>query len=273
MSKEVTSGIPLLYASSNAACGCVLIFRQDSGALIGVIRSVLSTPNGIATDIAGNLYVTDFTSGPANWVWIFPPGSIFPTGNPLYDDETPVDVTVATDGTVYVSNSGPTASVYVYAKGSRYWERQLMDVSASQGFGIAVDLRGNVYWGFSTRYGYQIDEFVHGTVKPINLGIALGGAPQSLALDNGNDLLVSRYDAQSSNGAVDIYELPNTLIGEIVKQNVIVTGIALNKFQRLWVGETTYNTITQYSYPGGKLIKTIAPQNFSPIGLAVYPKP
>jgi hypothetical protein len=256
-----------------SGCGCVEVFRQDTGALIGLIRSALSNPTGIATDTAGNLYVADnLPGGPPFRIWIFPPGSIFPTNYPLYDDENPWNVAVASDGTVYVSNSGPVPSVYVYPPGSQIWTRQLLDVNASSGRGLAVDRRGNVYWGISTVSGYQIDKFARGSNKPINLGITLTQAPQFLALDQTNDdLLVS----QPFKGAVDIYELPRTLIGELTLTTYFPAGVTLNKYQKLWVGENYYSSglIEQYTYPGLKLVKSIAPPNVNPTGLAVYPRP
>jgi DNA-binding beta-propeller fold protein YncE len=268
LSKDATSGAPLVYASSFPACGgCVLVFRQDTGALVGVLVGPLGVPRGIATDRVGNLYVTNSNLNGFQ-VWIFPPGSTFPTSNPLYDPDDPVDVVVAADGTVYVSNSGPTAGIMVYKNGSNVPTSELFDVNAVTGYGIALDKLGNLYWGISTRTGDQIDRFAHGSGKPINTGIPLSDVPQSIAFDRQNDLVVSQPNVP----AINIYELPNTLSGQF-GQIGLPLGIAFNRFHSIFVAEGHGDSIEQFSYPGGTLIKKIQPPNFNPIGVAVYPKP
>lgn len=266
MSKDLP-GVALLYASSGRSCaGCVLIFRQDNGALVGVLAGPLSEPKGMAFDNAGKLFVTDTPSGNPV-IFIYPPGAINPS-NSLYDPERPVDVAVDDNETVYVSNGGPTASVTVYPNATHFPTSMLLDVNAAQGFGIAVDEHGNVYWGISTKSGFQIDEFYHGAGRAINTGIAPSDVPASLAFDIGNDLVVSQPNVP----AVNIYELPHTLSQQIGKTGKPF-GIALNRYQRLFVGDQSANQVEEYSYPGGQLVKTFAPPNFSPVGVAVFPTP
>ena len=190
---------------------------------------------------------------------------LFPTKD-LTDLEIPAEVVVAGDGTVYVSNFAPTASVFVYANGSTVWTSELLDVNAANGFGVALDARGNVYWGISTASGFQIDKFVHGTTKPINAGIALTGEPWSIAFDKMNRLVVSVPSG------INIYELPNTLVRHIDLPFSPI-GFAFNRFKSIFVADQAANTIDQYVYATGTLKKTIAPPNFNPRGIAVFPKP
>ncbi|HEY5095291.1 MAG TPA: hypothetical protein VII69_09270 [Candidatus Eremiobacteraceae bacterium] len=268
MSKEATSGAKLLYVSSYPACGgCVLIFEQKTGALVGLLSAgPLIKPQGLATDSSGNLYVTN-ENPDQNAVWIYPPGSIFPSNN-LYDPGAPSNVVVGDDGTIYVSNSGPTAAIMVYSNGSTNPTSEMFDVSAAQGYGIAVDKRGNVYWGISTVSGFQIDKFKHGTVLPVNLGIILNDTPQSMAFDSDNRLVVSQPDIPS----INIYKLPNTLVKQLGQTGAPV-GIAFKGPHGLFVADRNTNQIEQYAYPAGNVLQTFAPPNFNPIGVAVYPQP
>ena len=266
LSKDVKPGVALVYASSYPECGgCVLVFRQDNGALVGLLSNGLTIPNGLATDGSGTLYIANNGGNGFYDILEYPQGALQPS-KALDDLESPEAVVVAEDGTVYVSNFGPTASVFVYAEGANSPTSQLFDVNAVIGYGIALDNRGNVYWGFSTPTGYQIDKFVHGKTKPINLGIALTDVPGSIAFDKMNRLVVS-----AQNG-LDIYELPNTLVGQI-DLTVDPIGIAFNRFKSIFVADQAASNIDQYSYPGGTLKKTIAPPNFNPRGVAVFPKP
>jgi DNA-binding beta-propeller fold protein YncE len=266
ISKEVTPGAKLLYVSSYPACGgCVLIFKQRTGALVGLLSGgPLVQTGGIATDSAGNLYVTNDNPG-QNAVWIYPQGSLFPS-NSLYDPEVPSNVIVRDDGKVYVSNGGPTASVMVYASGSMDPTSELLDASAIQGFGIALDNTGNVYWGISTASGYQIDKFARGSRKPVNLGIALTDVPQSIAFDQENRLVV----AQPNVPTIEIFKLPNTLIAQF-GQTGAPFGIGFKSSDSVFVADRIANQVEQYEYPGGNLIKSFAAPNLNPVGVAVFP--
>lgn len=268
MSKEATSGVKLLYVSSYPACGgCVLVFNQRTGALIGLLSSgPLVQPTGLATDRSGNLYVANDNTD-QNAVWVYPPGAIFPSNN-LYDPGSPTNVIVGDDGTVFVSNSGPTAAIMVYANGSVDPTSELFDVTAAQGYGIALDKLGNVYWGISTATGFQIDKFKRGTKAPINLGIALNDTPQSIAFDSENRLVVSQPDVP----AINVYKLPNSLVKQFGQMGV-PAGIALRGPHGLFVADRSSNQVEQYGYPDGNVVRIFAPPNFNPVGVAVFPQP
>jgi hypothetical protein len=246
----------------------VLIFNQKTGALIGLLSAgPLVQPGGLATDGSGNLYVTNDDALGTNAVWIYPPGSIFPS-NDLYDPGAPSNVVVDDDGVVYVSNSGPTAAIMVYSNGSIKPTSELLDVSAAQGYGIALDKLGNVYWGISTATGYQIDKFKRGTNVPVNLGITLNDTPQSIAFDNENRLVVS----QPNIPAIDVYKLPNTLVKQL-GQTGAPFGIAFKGPHGLFVADRSVGQVEVDAYPDGNVLNIIAPPNFNPIGVAVYPQP
>lgn len=268
ISKDFSLNAPLVYVTSYAGCGgCVLVFRQDSGALVAQLASPISHPAGLAVDPTGNVFVGDINQNGNTYVWIFPAGSIL-ASDALWISGVPTSIAIADDGTVYVSNARPTATVLIYPRGARFPSAQLFDNNAVVGYGVAVDDRGNVYWGISTRTGYQVDKFVHGSTKSINLGIALQDVPQELGFDKQGDLLVS----QPNLPAINVYELPNTLSQQFDKTGTPM-GFALNKFHSIFVADAAATRVEQYVYPSGTLIKTIAPPNFNPIDVAVYPRP
>ncbi len=269
LSAEATSGAPLLYADSGT-CACVLIFRRDTGALVGLLggpNGPLAGPTGLATDSAGNLFVGDVDSNDNYQVWVYPAGQLVPSRE-LYDANLPIDVAVATDGTVYVSDS-TYPSIMVYAHQSNAPTSELLDIRAMTGEGLALDRRGNVYWGIQTSSGYRIDKFQKGSTKPVDLGIALPDAPFELAFDRGGDLVVSQPDVP----AIDIFELPNTLSAQIVTTGC-PSGIALTtSVQRIYVADQCGSPLTAYTYPGGRPAKTFDVGGyFQPANVAVYPQ-
>lgn len=271
MSQDLKAGTPLVYV--DGGCDCVLIYRQDKGTLVGLITLNLSFGTGMTTDSKGTLFVGVGQPGGAYFIAEYPPGSMEPSTS-LEVPELPFDVAVASDGTVYVSGSGPVPAVYVYANGATRPTSELLDTYAFGAFGIAVNQKGNVFWGIQTASGYQIDRFVHGTKFPIRLGISLTDRPESLNFDGEGRLIVTQPDVP----AIDVFVLPDTLVKQF-GQSGLPYGAARGALRYAWVsdyngGPGSEGSLREYSYKDGSLIREIALSGCcGAFDVAVYPLP
>ncbi|MBV9333577.1 MAG: hypothetical protein JO146_06190, partial [Candidatus Eremiobacteraeota bacterium] len=128
MSAEAKSAKALLYVGdptgSPSYSGVIDVFAMHglSYKLVGQIPDD-NSPQGMTTDAAGNLYVTDMgvaTEGPAAGdIKIFPKGSTSYSRLIVPAKWVPFDIAVGRDGTLYVANIAPIAyfspgSVSVY---------------------------------------------------------------------------------------------------------------------------------------------------------------
>jgi hypothetical protein len=265
ISKEATSGAPLIYVSARD-CECVRLYTQDSGTLVGLIVSGLTNVGGIATDNVGDLWVPN--GQPNFYILMYAPGSVEPSRQ-LNTNEEPIGVVVADDGTVYVSNSSPTPAIYVYADGATDPTYMLFETKALFGDGIGLDKHGNLYWAYQANDdSTHVDEFVQGKGKPIDTGISLqpGSSGSALTFSDGDKLVLS-----SPGEGIDVFSLPNTHVRQFDRGGT-PNGVGFNRFGRLFVANS-HDEIQVFNFVSGTLHRTYTtPSNFTPDGLALYPR-
>ena len=140
----------------------------------------LGTPQGIAVDGSGNLYVADSANGVVIEV---PSGG----GTPVTIAQglvTPQGVAVDASGNVYVVASG-TVTEYPFGRGT--------SISLGGGYsnpsGLAVDAAGNVY--VADTGNARIVEVSGGGASQSTVAIASLTAPQSVSLDSADNLYVT----------------------------------------------------------------------------------
>ena len=236
-------------------------------------------PNGMTTDAAGNLYVTDIgvaTEGPA-------PGAIkiYPKGSTTYSrlivpaDWVPFDIAVAPSGTMYVANIAPVAyfnpgSVSVYPPNADVPSRVLM-LPNFQVDGIARhDRTSSIYISYQTNGGNgAIAEFKHARGKANDFGVSFS-EPWGL-VEDGNDNLL----AAEGSGSIDVYsEATKQLVTRIAVPNGAMWEAFDQKRTRLFV--SNFEQVEILSYPAGKLVGAVYDgwnkANY-PTGVAVWPPP
>jgi len=287
MSAEAKTAKEMLYVADPTGApsysGVIDVFAMHGlkYTLIGQIPDV-DNPQGMTTDAAGNLYVTDIgvaTEGPA-----VGDIKIFPKGSSVYSFEIvpakwlPVDIAVGRDGTLYVANIAPIGtfspgSVSVFPPSASQPSRVLR-FKNDQVYGITLHGQSStIYVSYSTLGSNDgaIDEFVRARGKPKSLGVSYS-EPWGI-LEDGHDNLL----ALSGSGTVDVYAESN---GKLVQQISVPNGAMFEAFNqsrnRLFV--TNFQEVEILSYPGGKLLGSVDQSGWGgrsdyPTGVAYWPSP
>lgn len=244
----------------------------------GQITSGLSLPWGMYVDASTHdLYVAN--TGGGN-VLVFHKGQTTPYNT--YTDPTPqtfpVDVTLASDGTVLASNLGAkidagSISTWVGGpSGGTFVGNFLMTNEATGGF-IAVQN------GMTVFYNDQDSNTGHGALWSMSCPAGVCGAqtqvaasfkfPGGMVFDSTGDLLLQDPVARRA----DIFELPNkkpamfkTLVGRSPD------GLGIDERQHHWFTGDWSSEASEYSYPSGAYIGSVrGPKSGNLRGIAVDP--
>ena len=181
----------LVYACGFFANMCNW-YHHGHNVQAGVITAGLVNPQGVGTDLAGNVYVAN--TG-ATDVPVYPKGSTTPFMTLDDSGWFPVDVSVANDGTVYVANIFSTSftagDVFVYAPGSTEPTGVINDPAFFQVISVSVDEHHLVVVCFNNSSGFgQCDMFPHGKGHGINVVSGLGFAG-GVAFDRAESMVLN----------------------------------------------------------------------------------
>ncbi|MGP8101154.1 MAG: hypothetical protein ACLQHL_10430 [Candidatus Cybelea sp.] len=284
MSPEVKSAKALLYVGdptgdpSYSGVIDILSLHGLQYKLVGQIQDD-AMPEGMTTDAAGNLYVTDegvATEGPA-------PGDIkvYPKGSTKYSRYivpahwVPNDVAVGHDGTMYIANIAPFAkfspgSVSIYPPLASQPSRVLR-LHNFQVDGITLHAHTNtIYISYQgSGSNGDIAEFEHARGKAIDLGVSYS-EPWGILEDGSNNLL-----ALDGSGTVEVY---SEATGKLVQQISVPNGAAWEAFnqKRSELFISNFEQVEILSYPAGKVLGSInegwSKSNY-PSGVAYWPPP
>jgi hypothetical protein len=181
---NIASSLPTAIYIADAIQSTVDIFDAN-GNLTGTITDGVQNPAGLLVDGSQNLWVANST-----YVSMYPKGQTKPARTLQDPNGSPVDVSVAKDGTVYVSNFF-NSSVSVYAPGSNLPTRMLRDPKAQYVVGVASDPGDDVFATINDSTGVgHIDEFVDGKqagFKRLPPRFSWAG---DIKIDNAGNLLV-----------------------------------------------------------------------------------
>ena len=286
MSAEAKAARALLYVAdptgSPSYSGAIDVFALHglSYKLVGQIPDY-DNPQGMTTDAAGNLYVTDIgvavEGGAAGEIKVFPKGATAYSRLIVPADWVPFDIAVGRGGTLYVANIAPIGffnpgSVSVYPPSASQPSR-VLQFKNFQVLGVALHRRSNtiyVAYNGTGGSGGSIDEFVHARGKPKNLGVSYS-APWSVREDGADNLL-----ACSGAGSVNVYAESS---GRLVQQISVPNGAMFEAFNKsrskLFVSD--FRNVEIYSYPAGSLIGSIDQSGWGgsnyPTGVAYWPPP
>ncbi len=284
MSPEAKSATALLYVGdptrdpSYTGVIDILSLHGLHYKLVGQIQDD-DMPEGMTTDAAGNLYVTDLgvaTEGPA-------PGDIkvYPRGSTKYSrfivpaHWVPNDIAVGRDGTMYVANIAKFAqfspgSVSIYPPGGSQPSRVLR-LHNFQVDGITLHAQTNtIYISYQTTTGHgDIAEFAQARGKAIDLGVNYP-EPWGILEDGSNNLL-----ALDGGGTIEVY---SEATGKLVQQIPVPNGAAWEAFnqKRSELFVSNFEQVEVLSYPAGKVLGSInegwSTSNY-PSGVAYWPPP
>jgi sugar lactone lactonase YvrE len=167
------------------------VCSSDLAPPIGQITNGIDTPNGIAVDRHGNLYVANHGN---STVTVYPRGSASPSITYSTGLQAPFNVAVGNDGTVYVACGYSPGFLVEYPPGRTRPSRTISMPNTGPS-GIALDASNNlyiVYQNHSTFVGVYKYSSGSGSLSGTNLGLSLPeGYPQGLAFDRAGDLLIA----------------------------------------------------------------------------------
>lgn len=249
-------GDRLLYVS-DAQNEVIDVFALPSMKLHGQITDGINGPLGLATDGQGNVYVAN---GGGGTITVYKYGETSPTRT-LTEEGSPDDVAVAANGAVF--GGDVLGAVEVFAPGSNTPAALLTNPAIVQAYGVCVDEANNVYATGSGPKGAPINPVVIGYIGQSEPGQNLHlrkkylALPVWCALDRNNNLVVADYWPHPKPG-IRIYppgkKRPMKSFGKVDTPERSALDLTAGK---LYVPEGSYNVLNVYSYPAGKLIKSM----------------
>jgi hypothetical protein len=270
------SGASVLYVANWYRNAVEVISGNRQHTLLREISTAPYAPNSVHVDGSGNLWVALNTAGADPSIYVYKPGTSTPFRTLTGVAHIPVGIAVDADGTAYVTDENEGfGDILVFAPKSKTPTSQLSDPNGSCCGWVAVDQHHNVFFAYQipSERGGSIDEFVHGSKKPKNLGISLGTSPGGLLVLNDDTLIATEQGIAGENAPAQIDTFKK---GAKTPTSVIVgdpncdewVGPGLNaKKDRIYVGtlftqlscyvNNNPAAIKEYTYPSGKLVNEI----------------
>lgn len=270
---------------SELATGSVTVYNA-AGQLTALLILGLKDPQGLATDAAETLYVANLLNNNVA-VYRKPYTTIGLTLNDA--NEYPEDVAVSKTGLVGVTNFtdtsgiGSTGSVRFYAKGSTV---ACATVSGGPNWFLyffdAFDASGNLFIDGRDPNGNTLVGEVSGGCKATAITtLSVANTiyfPGGIQVQHGNILI----DDQQ-NRAINVYAPPSggSLGSPIATTSLTgaidpVTFAMTKDGDALWIADNTQSFLqlpsaSKYTFPGGRLEKSINDGILAPLGVAVNP--
>jgi len=221
------------------------------------LMSSLVTPNGVAVDKFGNVYVADSGSKTIQ-EWVASTGKVITVVNAGLTD--PTGVAVDSSGNLYIAD-GTGGAIYELPSGSSLpaGASALITLTAGVGdaAGVAVDASGNVF--FSDSAYNLVAEYIPGTGVTFLVFSGLN-QPTGLAVDAYGDVFI----ADTGDHAIKEWT-PSGGLSTIVSTGLDEpTGVAVDAAGNLYIADTGANAI--YELPVGGSLTYIADD---PNGVAV----
>jgi hypothetical protein len=257
----------LLFVANGRSSIVDIYDKEAPNAHLGQITDGLSGPNGMVVDAAGDLFVANVDN---QTVTEYPPGSTKPsrTYTKGFNQRltNPLNVTVGTDGTLYLVNYiGNGSQVLEYPSGS---VKPSLAIAVNGGAeGLALDTSNNLFVSYNGQAGGRILKFAPGSTTGTDLGISLGFAG-GLAFDGNANLVACDQTAP----AIDIFPPGATKPSRTITHGLrdpyhIAFG---QHFHRLYVADSVADNLPIFSYPAGTILSEIH-RKFTAYGVAVNP--
>jgi hypothetical protein len=232
------------------AIASVFLFKNKGYKPDGSITG-LSTPDGIAVDTAGNLYIANVTG---KNVEEFAPGSSTPKCTYDAGLVDPINVTTDTKGDVFVVDFNDFNTPGFVDEFKQCSDTVTTQYAVSSGpEGAVVDSKGNLFVTFfNAAFTGGFEEFVKGKTPGKILSVTVG-SPGGLTIDKDGDLV-----ADDQTGSIDVIPEPYTSAIPLVTGLSDPFHAALSKNQKLlFNANADSGTVTIYKYPAGTLTDTL----------------
>jgi hypothetical protein len=279
---------PLIFVSDPQNNVVDIYLQADKGQkMVGQITG-LTTPGGLATDVARNLYVLNGGS-PSNVLVYAPPYTASPTLTLSDNGYLPQGVAVSPQGVVGVANTcaAPscnlgTGNVTFYAQNSAMPCATVAATNLAQVFFDAFDDKGNLYiTAFDPSFNTVVGEVKGGcNAKSITL-LKTGNTinfPNAIQVDKADRIAILNAGG-STYDVLDIYKAPiSGSLGNPVSVVQLVTPAYPVEFAFSASNADVYTAeqgsgglANTYDFPGGGTAEHTIIMGGSPYGLAVTP--
>jgi sugar lactone lactonase YvrE len=244
----------LTFTVTQAGAGSSLI-----GVVTTLVASGLSSPNGVAVDGPGNLYIADGSNNAVKeWsVSTQQVSTLVSSGL-----NAPTGVAVDAHGNVYIADSKNNAvKQWSVATGQ---VTSLVSTGLSSPIGVAVDSQGNVY--FSDAGHNAIKEWVAAT-KAVNSLVSTGlNIPLGVAVDIEGNV----YFADSKNNAIKEWSPVGKTVSTLVNSGLNTPdGVAVDGDGNVYIADTNDYAIKEWS-PVTHVVTTLVSSGLkAPGGVAV----
>jgi hypothetical protein len=209
-------------------------------------------PAGLTVDASQNLYVADDLN---DVVDVFPPGATSPSAVLQNGSDTPKEVTVGGDGTVYASDiTDYPGTITVWAPGNLKPTGHITDTKVASFAGVALDANNNLFaaWYVSGQGG--VDEVPSGSKTPTNLGLKSLLVPIGIAVDKRGNLVV----ADAGCACLQIFAQGATSPTRTIHGFMQPTELAFNaKENLLFVTDAQAGDVVIINYKAGTIARTI----------------
>jgi hypothetical protein len=236
------------------AIATVFLFKNKTYKPDGSIGG-LGSPDGMAVDTAGNLYVANI--GEKN-VQEFAPGSSTPKCTYDAGLVDPINVTTDAKGDVFVVDFNDFNDPGFVDEFKQCSDTVTTQYSVSSGpEAAAIDSKGNIFVSyFNSGFSGSFEEFVKGKTPGKVLTVTTT-SPGGLTIDKDGDLI-----ADDQSGSIDVIPEPYTSAIPLVSGLSDPFHAALSKNQKvLFNANAGSGTVTIYKYPDGTLTHTLGSSN------------
>jgi hypothetical protein len=235
------------------------IFSVPKYHLIGQITQGIDSPEGIAVDGNGSLYVSNLAS---DTVTVYKHGQSTPSLT-LTEPDGPDDVAVAKNGDLLVGDT--YGGVDVFPPGATYPKARLLNPAISFVGGVGVDASNNVY---AAGVPGVVIKFAKMKGPGTNLGLTGLTEPTGVLVDQHGNLVVS----DNGTNLIDIYPPGQTSPSSTISVDQ-PERIALNNGQnQIYAPQGNDALVSVFAYPSGTRITWIEIGKLT-TGVAFYTVP